>query len=466
MGAIEEARLKDAIDFMKEADKNTEKSWFKKPDWDIAAQYYEKAGQAFKAGKSYDLAVQAFIKASDAMIHATSYFMAGRALENGGNIALQNLGQPERAADMYKRASDLFMQNMTPDRAAEMLEKSGKAMEPISVDQAIDLYIGACNIYESEDRARYATDIFKRTIALLVKHRRFEKATEILQRLGNIQKDTPNKMAYYKTLLSIIIVQLAAGDEVEAGKRFQAYCSVDGFVKSEESSVAHQMLDAFEHRDQNYYNHAAGRQHVGFLDNEIARLARSIVISDDLVSGGGYVDPNQPPQQQQQYSQQGPNQQRPPGHFQQQQQPPFQQYQNQGYDRKDTYQGTQQQQQFPPPHQQSGGYDISPPAHRPPAYSDERSESDWRALTEKPASSTNSPAPPPILAPRPNQPYQQQPPQQHLQPAQMHPGQAPSPSHQQQQQPPYHTPSPRPGGAPPSNNNNNFYDEDDDDGLL
>ncbi|KAF9124865.1 hypothetical protein BGW39_007847 [Mortierella sp. 14UC] len=407
MGASEEARLKDAIDYMKEADKNTEKSWFKKPDWDIAAQYYEKAGQAFKAGKSYDQAVQAFIKASDSMIHATSYFMAGRALENGGNIALQNLGQPERAADMYKRASELFMQNMTPDRAAEMLEKSAKAMEPISVDQAIELYIGACNIYEGEDRARYATDTFKRTIALLIKHKRFEKAIEILQRLGNVQKDTPNKMAYYKTLLSIIIVQLATGDEVEAGKRFQAYCSVDGFVKSEESSVAHQMLDAFEHRDQAYYNHAAGRQHVGFLDNEVARLARSIVISEDLISGGGYVDPNQPPQlQQQQYYQQGPPDQssRPPGQFQQQQQPPFQQ--QGGYDRKDVYQPRpSQQQQFPPQHQQqsSGGYDISPPAGVPPAYSDERSESDWRALTEKPASSTNSPAPP-ALAPRPQQP--------------------------------------------------------------
>ncbi|KAF9098732.1 hypothetical protein BGX29_007468 [Mortierella sp. GBA35] len=469
MGASEEARLKDAVDFMKEADKNTEKSWFKKPDWDIAAQYYEKAGQAFKAGKSYDQAVQAFIKASDAMIHATSYFMAGRALENGGNIALQNLGQPERAADMYKRASDLFMQNMTPDRAAEMLEKSAKAMEPISVDQAIELYIGACNIYEGEDRARYATDTFKRTIALLIKHRRFEKATEILQRLGNVQKDTTNKMAYYKTLLSIIIVQLAAGDEVEAGKRFQAYCSVDGFVKSEESAVAHQMLDAFEHRDQGYYNQAAGRQHVGFLDNEIAR---SIVISDDLVSGGGYVDPNQPPQQhqqQQQFYQQGSNSHQ-PGQYQQQpyQQQPFQQQQG-GYDRKDVYQPrpVSGQQQFTPQHQQqsSGGYDISPAGGIPPPYSNERSESDWRALTEKPASSTNSPAPPP-LAPRPQQPYQQQ--QQHLQPSQMQPpGQAPSPSHSpshhQQQQQPYHAPSPQPG-APPSRNYH--QEDDDDDGLL
>jgi len=55
-----------------------------------------------------------------------SLFMAGRALENGANVCIQNLGQPERAVDMYKRASELFMRNMTPDRAAEMLEKGAK----------------------------------------------------------------------------------------------------------------------------------------------------------------------------------------------------------------------------------------------------------------------------------------------------------------------------------------------------
>ncbi|KAF9903979.1 hypothetical protein BX616_001451, partial [Lobosporangium transversale] len=225
MAALEESRLKDAIKFMHEAEKNTQKSFFKKPDWDIAAQYYEKAAQSFKAGKSYEQSVQAFIKASDAMVNATSFFMAGRALENAGNVCLQNLGQPERAADIFKRASELFIQNMTPDRAAEMLEKGAKAMEPISVDAAMDLYIGACNIYESEDRAKYATDTYKRTIALLVRNKRYEKATEILLRLGKVQSDSANKHAYYKTLLSIVIVQLAAGDEVEAGKRFQEFCA-------------------------------------------------------------------------------------------------------------------------------------------------------------------------------------------------------------------------------------------------
>ncbi|KAF9421061.1 hypothetical protein BGZ94_008939 [Podila epigama] len=381
----------------------TVKSFFKKPDWDIAAQYYEKAAQSFKAAKSYEQAVQAFVKTSEAMVNATSLFMAGRALENSGNIALQNLGQPERAADMYKRASELFMQNMTPDRAAEMLEKSAKAMEPISVDAAIDLYIGACNIYENEDRAKYASDTFKRTIALLVKHKRFEKAIEILQRLGNVQKESANKSALFKTFLSIIIIQLAAGDE-------------------------------------NYYNQTAARQHVGFLDNEVARLARNIVISNDLVTGmgssavGGFDGQQQQPYQGGQFDNHG-NQ----GFHQQQfQQPPSHpQHQNQYQQPSNFHQGPPQQLNQPQPQRPntSGGYNISPstnannlpPSHNQGHLSNEREEADWRALTQnQPQLSSASP---------------------HQGQYQQHPG-AP----------------PRMQGTPSSGRN--YYDDDGDDGLL
>ncbi|KAF9197945.1 hypothetical protein BGZ49_001380 [Haplosporangium sp. Z 27] len=451
MAALDEARLKDAVKFMHEADKNTEKSWFKKPDWDIAAQYYEKAAQSFKAAKSYEQSVQAFIKASDAMINATSFFMAGRALENGGNVCIQNLGQPERAADMYKRASELFIQNMSPDKAAEMLEKGAKAMEPISVDSAIEYYVGACNIYENEDRAKYATDTYKRTIGLLVRNRRFEKATEILQRLGNVQSEAANKSAYFKTLLSIVIIELAAGDEVEAGKKFQQFCGVDGFVRSEESAVAHAMLDAFEHRDQDYYNQAAARQHVGFLDNEIAKLARNIIISTDLISGGGYVDPSGPG---------GPG--GPPGgpyggppggpyggnNFNNNKGGNFNNngYQQPPYGGNQAHPQQQYQGKAPPQPNQSSPYQNQPMRPEPPqAYNtaprtggqpvpahlqEERSDSDWRALTGAPA-----PAPAPSRPPVPA-PYQQQPPAPYQQ------------QRPQDQQP----------GAPPSNN---FYDDDD-----
>ncbi|KAF9348725.1 hypothetical protein BGX26_012880 [Mortierella sp. AD094] len=460
MGAPEEARLRDAIEYMREAEKNTEKGWFRKPDWDIAAQYFEKAGLAFKAGKSYEQAIQAFIKGSNAMIAAASLFMAGRAMENAGNVALQNLGQPERAADMYKRASELFMQNMTPDRAAEMLEKSAKAMEPISVDSAIELYIGACTIYESEDRARYATDTFKRTISLLVKHKRFEKAIEVLQRLGMVQKDSSNKTAYYKTLLSIIIVQLAAGDEVEAGRRFQAFCSVEGFIKSDESAIAHAMLDAFDQGDQAYYNQVANRQHVGFLDNEVARLARNIIISNDLI-GGGYPDSNHPsipPPHQQQYQQQSFYHQGPlsptiqSNPFQPKQGPYSSQPYQSRYGQNDIYKAhpvsgnSSYPQQRPLSVGTDGRYEDSPPSSGPPPYSDERSESDWRALTEKPSS------PFPTGSAPLSQPYQRQPlPQQ--QQSQSHHNQPSQLRHSQQ------------GGAPASRN---YYEdaEDEDGGLL
>lgn len=38
-----------------------------------------------------------------------STHLAGKALESGALIVAQNMNQPQRAAEMYQRASDLFM---------------------------------------------------------------------------------------------------------------------------------------------------------------------------------------------------------------------------------------------------------------------------------------------------------------------------------------------------------------------
>jgi len=52
--------------------------------------------------------------------------MAAKAMESAANIAAQQLKQPERASEMYKKASDLYQAHMTPDRAGEMLEKAAR----------------------------------------------------------------------------------------------------------------------------------------------------------------------------------------------------------------------------------------------------------------------------------------------------------------------------------------------------
>jgi hypothetical protein len=47
-----------------------------------------------------------------------------------------------------------------------------RALEPVSVDGAIDFYVAACNLFESEDRGRFAVDTFKKTIAIMIKNKR------------------------------------------------------------------------------------------------------------------------------------------------------------------------------------------------------------------------------------------------------------------------------------------------------
>ncbi|CAG8501239.1 7238_t:CDS:2 [Gigaspora margarita] len=67
MEDLEDSKIQEAVRYLAQGDKATEKNWFKKPEWDIAGQNYEKAASCFKAARSYDQAIQAYQKASDAL---------------------------------------------------------------------------------------------------------------------------------------------------------------------------------------------------------------------------------------------------------------------------------------------------------------------------------------------------------------------------------------------------------------
>ncbi|CAJ0634277.1 10141_t:CDS:2, partial [Entrophospora sp. SA101] len=241
------SKIREAIKFLSEGDKATEKNWFKKPEWDIAGQRYEKAASSFKAARSYEQAIQAYQKASDALFKSDSLYMSAKAMESSANLASQQLKQPERAAEMYKKASDLYLAHMVPDRAGEMLEKGARALEPVNVDGAIEMYMAACTLFETEERGRFAIDTFKRTIAIMIRNKRFELATEILHRLNAIYTDSNNQQGINKTCLK-------------------------------ESAIASFLLDAFEQGDQELLEQAVRRQVVTFLDNEVVRLARSLQV--------------------------------------------------------------------------------------------------------------------------------------------------------------------------------------------
>ncbi|KAG9287433.1 hypothetical protein G9A89_023805 [Geosiphon pyriformis] len=279
---METQKIREAVQFLADGDKAIQKNWFKKPDWDVAGSCYEKAASCFKAARSYEQAIQAYLKASDALFKSNSIYMAAKTMEGAGNLASLQLKQPDRAADLYRQASDLYQTHMNPDRAAEMLEKAARALETVDVNQAIDFYNAACSLYESEDRGKFAIDTFIRTIAVMIRNKRFEAAIDILLRLREIYLSMNNNSGVSKTCLSIIIILLAASDEIEAKKQFQHFCQY-AFVQSEESAVASILLDAFEQGDQELLEETVNRQIITFLDNEVAKLARNLHVPGGIL---------------------------------------------------------------------------------------------------------------------------------------------------------------------------------------
>ncbi|RIB12104.1 hypothetical protein C2G38_2249716 [Gigaspora rosea] len=281
MEDLEDSKIQEAVRYLAQGDKATEKNWFKKPEWDIAGQNYEKAASCFKAARSYDQAIQAYQKASDALFKSDLLFMSAKSMESAATIASLQLKQPERAAEMYKKASDLYLTHMSPDRAGEMLEKGARALEPVNVDNAIEMYVSACSLFESEERGKFAIDTFRKAVAVMIKNKRYEAAVDILHRLNAVYQGIPNQQGINKTCLSIIITLLAAEDEVEAKKQFQLFC-LHAFVQSEESAIACALLDAFEQGDQELVSQIVRKQTVTFLDNEIAKLARGLQVPSDF----------------------------------------------------------------------------------------------------------------------------------------------------------------------------------------
>ncbi|KAI8579242.1 hypothetical protein K450DRAFT_243462 [Umbelopsis ramanniana AG] len=289
---MEAERIKTAVKLMQDGDKASQKGLFKKPDWDIAGQNYERAATAFKVGKSYEQAVQAYNKASEALLKADATHLAGKAMESAAQILAQNLHQPDRAADAYRRASELFVTQGSVDRGAEQLEKAAKVMENVDVNAAIDLYSQSCSLYEQEDRGRFAMDTFKKAISLLVKTQKYDRAADMLNRQSVVLQKMTNRGALHKANLSIVILSLAMGDEVEANKQFHNFCSRDaGFPQSEEAEISDDLIKAYEHGDGELLAKTVRRQNITFLDNEIARLARSLGVPGENIRSNNYGAP-------------------------------------------------------------------------------------------------------------------------------------------------------------------------------
>lgn len=94
----------------------------------------------------------------------------------------------------------------------------------MDVNASFDMYSKACTLYEQEDRGRFAMEIYKKGISLLVRNKKYDKAIEMLKRETQVLQKLSSRTHLYKANLSILVLVLAIGDDVEAGKQFSSMC--------------------------------------------------------------------------------------------------------------------------------------------------------------------------------------------------------------------------------------------------
>ncbi|KAJ1982656.1 hypothetical protein H4R35_000179 [Dimargaris xerosporica] len=307
---MSEAQLQLAAGYMADARKHTKSGWFRKPEWDIAAQYYEKAANAYKAARSITNAIEAYQRSAEANTKFTSLFLAGKSLESAATLA-QQANDNTLAAELYVKASDLFMAHgASPDKSADMLEKAALQCEPIDPERTLELYTQCSAIFESEERERLGIDTIKRAVACAIRHKQYPKALFFLDKLAKASQVLTRKSEIDKAKLSMVVVLLAMDDVVEARKRLDQWFFADpsdarlgssatvatgagsqwgpsgsaaaapeAMATSPEAQVGQAIVSAFEQWDGERLHEILNDQHhaqtIHFLPAEVAKLTRT-----------------------------------------------------------------------------------------------------------------------------------------------------------------------------------------------
>lgn len=283
-----DAKLKEADELIKKANKLTKLSFFKwSTDWSTATALYEQAALAFKLAKQLDKAKDAYERAAEGQERLSSPWQAAKNLEAAGGIA-KELEKFDEVLDLYKRASNLFGDCGMPQPRADALAKGARALEEANPDEALKLYMDSCEILEEEGKEQMAFDTYRAAMSLYLKRDRLLDAANVLLRWGLSADKSKAVHSQCKAYLSAIIVYLYSHDLKQAEQCYNDCSQVDSFANNEHSACAYELLKAYREGDAEGIKHVVKSSSlIPHLDHTIVRLAKQLPSGDveALVSG-------------------------------------------------------------------------------------------------------------------------------------------------------------------------------------
>ncbi|PAA45995.1 hypothetical protein BOX15_Mlig032916g1 [Macrostomum lignano] len=246
------------------------------PDYDSAADEYAKAAAAFRAAREFKRSQQMLVKTADITAnHLKNLFHAAKHLETAALLA-KEVKNYEEAAEWLAKAGRMLRENGNPDSASLMLEKGAKMLEEPLPEASARLYSDSADAADIEDKVGQAAQCLGHACRMLIRAGKLDAAADVARRrVGQAGRDS-NPDTLSKAVLALVVVELGRGDLVAARKAFNDSVHVSSFQTGDDCGPLQTLLEACEQMDGDRGRQALQNPVFRYMDNEFAKLARSI----------------------------------------------------------------------------------------------------------------------------------------------------------------------------------------------
>lgn len=293
------SKIEEAQEHIRQAEKCLKTSLLKwRPDYDNAAEEYNKAATCFRNAKSLEQCRDCLIKSSDCHRQNRALFHAAKCFDQAILISkeMNKLGDIRGLAE---RACNLYQQHGSPESGATVLDKAAKILEQSHPEDALQLFKQAVDVVTIEDSTRQGAEYASKVSRIMVKLGMYDQAADAIRREIGLLQQVGSDSAIGRLAVALVLVQLARGDYVAAEKAFKEWgnCCDAAEVQTLES-----LLQAYDDEDPELAQRALSSPFIRHMDIEYARLARDLPLPKGMAiapkanvienAAASYVSPN------------------------------------------------------------------------------------------------------------------------------------------------------------------------------
>ncbi|KAF7265968.1 hypothetical protein GWI33_020705 [Rhynchophorus ferrugineus] len=266
-------KMDEGLEHIKNAEKSLKTSLLKwRPDYENAADEYNKAATCFRNAKAYQQCRDCLLKAVECFKENKAIFHAAKALDQCILVS-KEMGDLRDIYKMSERAANMFQSNGSADSAVSSLERAAKILESQVPIEALNLYKHAAEISIIQDNPRQAAEHTSKVARLHVKLLQYDLAADAIRREIGLYQQTENHRALGRIVVALVLVQLARGDIVAAEKAFKEWGS---YCEAPEIQNLEMLLQAYDEEDPDNAKRALNDSFIKNMDVEYAILARSV----------------------------------------------------------------------------------------------------------------------------------------------------------------------------------------------